>query len=135
MNNSQKQKELIDLWLKKAAESLESAKSEFAAGRLAFTVNRLYYSIFYLATAALTAKGEKLGKHSAVRAAFHRDFVRTGEVDKSYGRLYDELFHARHQGDYAPMTEFEESVVKEELRDVERFFALFSARIKKMIGE
>ncbi|MEW6172437.1 MAG: HEPN domain-containing protein [Bacillota bacterium] len=126
MNKGKQQKELVYYWLGKARESMESARSELSAGRLDFTVNRLYYVLFYLVTAALTAKGEKLGKHSAVRAAFHKNFVRTGKVDKSYGRLYDELFHARHQGDYVPLTEFDETVVRQQLQDVEKFLTFFS---------
>lgn len=74
---------------------MASAKSELNAGRLSFSVNRLYYAMFYSVTAALAIKGEKYIKHSAVRAAFHRDFVRTEKVEKSIGKLYDELFHAR----------------------------------------
>ncbi|MEW6172453.1 MAG: HEPN domain-containing protein [Bacillota bacterium] len=44
----------------KAEESLKSARSELEAGRLSFAVNRLYYVLFYLVTAALSARGENL---------------------------------------------------------------------------
>jgi hypothetical protein len=68
-----------------------------------------------------------------VRAAFHKEFVRTGEVDKPYGRLYDELFHTRHQADYLPLTEFDETVVMQQLQDVERFLTEFSLKIRRKI--
>ena len=44
------------LWWEKSFESLDSAKREFDAGSLAYSVNRLYYSLFYAATAALFEK-------------------------------------------------------------------------------
>lgn len=131
MKKDARREELVNYWLRKAEESLASARSELGAGRLSFAVNRLYYALFYLVTAALSARGVKLGKHSAVRAAFHKEFVRTGEVEKSYGRLYDELFHTRHQADYLPLTELDETVVAQQLQDVESFFAVFSLKILK----
>ena len=133
MNKDPRREELVHYWLRKAEESLESARSELEAGRLSFAVNRLYYVLFYLVTAALSARGKKLGKHSAVRAAFHKEFVRTGEVDKPYGRLYDELFHTRHQADYLPLTEFDETIVRQQLQDVERFLTEFSLKIRRTI--
>lgn len=129
MSKGKQQEALVRYWLSRAEESLASARSELEAGRLAFAVNRMYYAVFYSVTAALANQGEKLGKHSAVRASFHKNFVRTGVVDKAYGRLYDELYHARHQGDYIPMTEFEEMVVRQQLADTEEFVKKFSREI------
>ncbi len=109
---------LIEYWLVKSDESVASAVSELNAGRLTFAVNRLYYAVFYSATALLYAKGKSYVKHSAVRAAFHRDFVQTGVLDKAFGKLYDELFQARHQGDYTPLTEFDKGIISKQLGDV-----------------
>jgi uncharacterized protein (UPF0332 family) len=133
MTRDRNLQDLVHHWLGKAAESLESARSELDAGRQAFAVNRLYYALFYLVTAALTIKGEKHGKHSAVRSSFHREYVRTGKVDKSFGKLYDELFHARHQGDYMPMVTFDEKVIRQQLQDVEKFISEFSGKTKQML--
>ena len=130
MTSEQNLVKLVHHWLNKAVESVASARSEFEAGRLAFAVNRLYYAVFYVVTAALAVKGRSHGKHSAVRASFHREFVRTGAVDRACGRLYDELFHARQQGDYMPMVTFEEAVVWQQLTDVERFVNEFTGTIQ-----
>jgi uncharacterized protein (UPF0332 family) len=46
-------KVLIEYWIEKAFESLESAKSEYASGRLSFAVNRVYYACFYALSAGL----------------------------------------------------------------------------------
>jgi len=110
---------LIDYWFKKSEESIESAKNESENGRLSFAVNRLYYSMFYAMTAILTVKGETYSKHSGVRAVLHRDFIKTGEIDLEIGKLYDELFNARHQADYTPLIEFEEKVINRQIKEVE----------------
>ena len=114
------QQELVNYWFRKADESLQSAKSEFQEARLNFAVNRLYYAMFYSVTALLMAKGVNLSKHTAIRAAFHRDFIHTNLIEKVFGKLYDELFHARHQGDYMPMITFEAEIVKQQINDLER---------------
>lgn len=102
----------------KADESLKSANSELEAGRLTFAVNRLYYTMFYAVSALFVSRDQSYGKHSAVRAALHRDFIKPGLIDKQVGRLYDELFNARQQGDYAPLVEFDKEVVIEQAADV-----------------
>ena len=102
--SNKEKKQLIKYWLEKSEESIASAKSEISYGRLSFAVNRLYYAMFYAITAILTAKGESYRKHSGVRTALHRDFVKTGKINKESGRIYDELFNARHQADYTPFT-------------------------------
>jgi len=74
--------------------------------------------MFYAISALYAAKGEIYTKHSAIRAAFHRDYIKSELLDKRIGRLYDELFNARQQGDYVPMTEFEEEVIAEHISEV-----------------
>jgi len=119
ISNEDKQ-ELVKYWLEKSEESIESAKSEKKEGRLSFAINRLYYAMFYAMTAILTAKDETYSKHSGVRAALHRDFIKTGKVNNEIGKLYDELFNARHQADYTPLIEFEDGVVKKQIKQVEK---------------
>ena len=123
--SNKEKKQLIKYWLEKSEESIASAKSEISYGRLSFAVNRLYYAMFYAMTAILTAKGESYRKHSGVRAALHRDFVKTGKINKETGRIYDELFNTRHQADYTPFVEFDKDVVKEQAVEVEKFIKEF----------
>lgn len=105
-------------WLDKGDESLNSAISELEAGRLTFAVNRLYYAMFYAVSALFAAKSLSYGKHSAVRSALHREFIKPGLMDRSVGRLYDELFNARQQADYVPLVEFDRGIVIEQIGDV-----------------
>ena len=132
MNEAEYKAQLTRYWLEKAHESLASAESETEALRLGFAVNRLYYAAFYAVTAVLALEGKKLTKHSAVRAALHRDYVRTGKIDQSLGRLYDELFHARQQSDYMPMVEFDESVVRQQMEETRRFLAWCKAYVANL---
>ena len=68
-------------WWSKAEESLTSARREFDAGSFAFAMNRIYYA----ASAALLERRASFKKHTGVRAAFHREFIRSGALDTKWG--------------------------------------------------
>jgi uncharacterized protein (UPF0332 family) len=104
--NAQQQKIIVKSWFEKADAVMQDARLLFQNGRLASCVNRLYYAVFYSASAVLVSQGKKYGKHSAVRSAVHRDFINTGLLDKEYGRMYDILLSRREQSDYQPLTAF-----------------------------
>lgn len=117
--------DIIKSWVKKSRSRLDASKSEFEAGRLDTAASNLYFAMFYLIAAALTKKDVYLSKHSAVKAAFHRDFVNTGVVGKKYGELFQKLFDDRHNADYSPIIMFEEDEVKERIQQVEDFAGEF----------
>jgi uncharacterized protein (UPF0332 family) len=93
MKGEKERREVVEYWMEKDKDSLSSARSEQAAGRLVFAVNRAYYGCFYSASAVLLNKGEKFSKHSGVRSAIHRSLVKTGEIDSSWGIFYDLIFN------------------------------------------
>ena len=118
--NEQK-KELINYWITKAKEALDSASDEFKAKKLSFAVNRIYYGCFYIVYALLLKRDLKFKKHSGVRSAFHKYFVKTGLVDLEWGKFYDEIFEARQRADYIELVSFEEEQVNEWLQKAQAF--------------
>lgn len=65
-----------------------------------FAASRAYYAAFYAATAALLCDELEFSKHSGVIAFIHREFVKTGRLDKKYGKDLNWLFELRGIGDY-----------------------------------
>ena len=114
-------KEVINYWIEKSIESLNAAKDELKAGRLSFSVNRIYYSCFYIVNALLLQRGLKFRKHSGVRSAFHKHIVKTGLVEPEEGMFYDELFEARQRGDYIELVQFEKRQVTKWLEMSNKF--------------
>jgi len=112
---------MVKYWMEKSAESLESAEDELRKGRFSFSVNRIYYSCFYIVSALLLQKGYRFKKHSGVRASFHQYFVKSGLVDEEDGKFYDRLFNSRLKGDYVEFTNFEEEEVEEWLKKAKEF--------------
>jgi uncharacterized protein (UPF0332 family) len=93
-------------WLALADESLRAAHASLAAGSPHSAVNRAYDACFYAASALCVQSGREYGKPTAVRAAVNRDLVQTGRLEVSWGKAFNALFDARHEGDDEPLAEF-----------------------------
>jgi uncharacterized protein len=121
MINNEKRAEIVRYWWLKAQDSLASARREFEAGAHSFSLNRIYYAAFYAVCAALLERGQSFKKHSGVRAAFHRQFIKSGLLDIKWGRLYDQLFEDRQEGDYVVFISFESEYVEFQLKECAEF--------------
>ena len=114
---------LAKYWLEKADESLKSAQMSVDANMPSIAVNRLYYAVFYAASAFMAAKGMDYGKHSAVQAAVHRNLVKPKLISYEMGQLYGRLFNARQDGDYKAFAIFTCEEVNEEILPASIFIA------------
>ena len=94
MITTEQRTEMVRYWWLKARDSLSSARREFEAGSHSFAMNRLYYAAFYGVCAVLLDRQQSFRKHSGVRAAFHRQFIKTGRLDIKWGRLYHVIMEA-----------------------------------------
>ena len=64
------------------------------------SASRAYYAAFHAVSALFATQGVTFVKHAAVRAAVHRDLVRTGKWPTELGEAYDLLWQLRTVGDY-----------------------------------
>jgi len=112
MNVEDQRKKVVRYWLLKAQDSLSSARREIDAGSYSFAMNRLYYAAFYGVCAVLLQREQSFRKHSGVRTAFHREFIKKGLLDIKWGRLYDQLFEDRQEGDYVVFVAFDRDYVE-----------------------
>ena len=123
MTSDQARAEVIAFWLGRSDEAVASALAELAAGRCAFAVNRAYYACFYALSAVLLAGARKYAKHSGVRAALHRDLIRSGRLDPAWGRVYDRVFENRQRGDYQELVVFDAEHANELCEEAAAFVA------------
>ena len=131
MKSNEKNVEIAKYWIIKAKESLKSAQLEYEQKLLSFATNRLYYAAFYAASSVLASRGQSYGKHSAVRASVHRDFVKTGLLSLEQGKLYDQLFFDRQEGDYIAFTEFDETIINQQIIRVKELIERFEKILRE----
>lgn len=132
MKKEKARAEVINYWMEKAHEALESARSEQNSDRLVFAVNRAYYACFYSASAVLMRLGKRFRKHSGVRASVHRSLVKTGMLDASMGRFYDLAFKSRQRGDYQELVVFLPEEARELIVQAEIFVANMQRLVEKL---
>jgi hypothetical protein len=133
MSEQEHSQKIAGYWMEKAEESLQSARLEYSQGHLDFCINRLYYAVFYAVSEVLASRRLKYGKHTAVRASLHRDFVKRGVISAKMGKLFDRLFYDRQEADYAVFVEFDKDVVADEIEEVEEFLIVFRRILEKRL--
>jgi len=90
----------IQHFLNLAEESHEAAKVMIDNGIIRFSAAQSYYTIFYLAQAMLLSKGLTFSSHSAVVAAYGREFARTRLLDPKFHRYILDAQERRQVGHY-----------------------------------
>ena len=86
--------------LRQAHDSLEAAKWLMQGKYPGYAAARAYYAMFYIAEAFLEGDGLSFSRHSAVIAAFGREFAKRGRVPVEFHRHLIEAQAVRHSGDY-----------------------------------
>jgi len=114
-------KDRIRYRIERAREAFEEALLMQREKHWNACANRLYYACFYAVTAVLAKKGLASSKHTGVKAIFNKHLVKTGQVSKEKGRLYNELFEARQEGDYVDFVVFNRVIVEPWIPQVSEF--------------
>ncbi len=72
--------------LDKAEDSHAAAKVLIDKGFIGFSAAQSYYTIFYLVEALLLSKGLRFSSHSALIAAYGKEFAKTRILDPKFHR-------------------------------------------------
>lgn len=68
--------------MEKTKNTLLDAKKYITSATMDFTVNRIYYAMFYSVNALIITKGLSSSKHAGVRALFNKEFVNKGLISR-----------------------------------------------------
>jgi len=114
-----KHKEEISANLERAEMSIHAAWDLAAGGYYDFAASRSYYAAFYAATALLLGEELEFSKHSGVVAAIHQRYIRTGRLDKGFGKDLNWLFELRAVGDYGAAVHVSQQDAEDAIRIAE----------------
>ncbi len=114
-------KSLIRNYLDKSQESIAQVKFLIENNQLSLAVNRIYYGIYYILSAAAIKNQFKTSKHEQLIGWFNKIYIKGNIIDKKYSRLIRKFYENRVEGDYNVFSEFSEEEVNqsfEEMKDV-----------------
>ena len=87
-----------DLW-RRAQNALRSAEALLAVSA-DDAASRTYYAVFHAVSAAFALAGMTFTRHTGLRAAVHRDWVKAGIWPVEFGADFDAIWELRDLGDY-----------------------------------
>jgi uncharacterized protein (UPF0332 family) len=90
----------VGQFLDKAQENIAAARLLISDGFFTIAVSRAYYAMFYTAEALLFTRGLAYSSHSAVIAAYGKEFAKTGILAPEFHRQLIEAFEIRQFADY-----------------------------------
>ncbi len=91
---------LVAYRMEKSKEAIKSAELLLKNEMLTFSVNRVYYSMFYAVQALLAIDGVSFSKHGQVKGYFNRQLIKTMVLPKELGQIYNKAFEYRQKFDY-----------------------------------
>lgn len=116
--------------LDKADESICAAKVLLNSKLYADALSKIYYAAFHAISALLIDKNLNPKTHSGVKSLFHKEFIFTGLIDKSYAELYDTLLAKRFEADYEAFAFIDEERIPLQLEQAEKLIGLIKEKLQ-----
>ena len=114
---------MIRGYLAKAEEKLGVADRLLAQNDFEDAVSRAYYAAFHAAQAFLLSEGLEVRSHRGLVALIGLHFVKTGRLDKKFGRYLSNLMEDRQQSDYNVFSGLEKEDAVQSLEEARAFVA------------
>ena len=121
--------------LDKAKDCLKASKILLDDSMFSDSANRSYYAIFHSVNALLALEGASFKKHSGVISYFNQKYIKTGIVEKDYGKIVGNAFEIRKDYDYADFYVVSKEEVIEQYENAVRFVSRMEQHIQNEIKE
>lgn len=121
MSLSEEERRAIVLYrIEKAKASLDDINKVFPLEVWGIIANRMYYALYYAASALLIHDGHKVGTHKGVISLFNLNYVKEGPLSREDGALFANVFAFRQGSDYDDFIDASEEDIKRYLPRVEK---------------
>ncbi|MBQ4421314.1 MAG: HEPN domain-containing protein [Bacteroidales bacterium] len=122
---------IVTYRIEKADVAVEDVEQLSLLQRWSIAANRLYYAVYYAATALLIDRGYVSHTHSGMITQVNLHFVRQGILSREDGRLIRKLFELRQEADYDDFIDADEADINEYLPQVK----ILIDKIKSLISD
>jgi len=113
-----------------ADESHQASKVLIDSGFIGFSAAQSYYTMFYLTQALLLSKGLKFSSHSAVIAAYGKEFSKTNLLDPKFHRRLIVAEERREEGHYGASQNISDEDAHESFQWAEEFIQAVKAYLE-----
>ena len=113
--------EVVKFRLEKAKNTLAEVPVLIENKFYRTAANRLYYACFYAATALLINDAYETHTHSGVKTLLGLHYIKENIIEKSFGKMYQQLFNLRQDSDYEDWFEVDEEDINSHLEPAEKF--------------
>lgn len=127
-----KRKELIRYRLSNAEEKFRSARILLENSQFKDSVSRSYYAMFSVARALLVTRNLNSTKHSGIISLFNQHFVKTGLIDRAYGKILMNAREIREKGDYGDFYLVSKKDAETQLKNAKIFIEEIRRVIEKL---
>ena len=118
---------VVQYRIEKSMKSFQEAEKVSEISLWNIAANRLYYAVYYAATALLINNGHITRTHSGMITQINIHFVLPGILTKADGRLINKIFDLRQEADYDDFIDADENDIKE-------YFPQVKALIEKIVS-
>jgi uncharacterized protein (UPF0332 family) len=125
---------LISYRIQKAEESLKAAKIMLESNMLTFSMNRIYYSMFYAVQAVLALSGISFSKHGQVKAYLNRELIKQNILPLELGKIYNKAFEYRQKFDYMDFAIPDREMTDSYLEAAAKFLSAIKEYIQKELS-
>jgi uncharacterized protein (UPF0332 family) len=113
--------DLIKYRLERAEETLKEAKLLAENEHWNTVANRLYYACYYGTIGLFVKYDFSASTHSGVKTLLGQHFIKTQILSLELGKLYNDLFNKRQEGDYQDFQKFNREAIEPLIAEVEKF--------------
>ena len=103
--------DILQYRIERSLHTMKEAKENASLGNWNLTVNRLYYSVFYMALALNLKNGDNARTHNGVYSIFCKKYIASKILANDAGVVYRRLLSMRQSGDYDDMFDWTEEDV------------------------
>ena len=127
-------KALVSHRMEKSKEAIKAAEILLKSEMLTFSMNRVYYSMFYAVQALLAVDGVSFSKHGQVKGYFNRELIKTMILPKELGQTYNKAFEYRQKFDYVDFAAPDREMVLDYIEKSKDFYNHIERYLKSKHG-
>ncbi|MBQ9641570.1 MAG: HEPN domain-containing protein [Bacteroidaceae bacterium] len=98
-------KTIVEYRIEKAYTAFHEAETVANIGLYSLAINRLYYSIYYAASALLVSEGIISHTHKGLLTQLSLYYVKAERISEEEGKIIRQLFNMRNEDDYSDFIE------------------------------